>query len=338
MPKVSVLMPVYNHAEYLEESLASVLNQSYPDYEVVVVDDGSTDTTPKKLKALAAKNPQLRVLSREHAGIISALNAGIEACRGDYIARMDADDRMHPDRLALQAEYLDQNPEVAVVSSLVAGFPAGGVAEGFRIYIEWLNTLVTDADIRREIFVESPVCHPSVMLRKSILLDIGGYQDNGWAEDYDLWLRLYLKGVRFEKLSEVLVEWREYPARLTRVDSRYSVENFLRAKAHYLALGPLKGRDAVIVWGAGMMGKRLSKHLLRNGTPLTVFVDIDPKKIGSTRRGKPIIAPDDLMAWWGKYQNPALLAAVGARGARKLIRERLGQLGLREGVDWWGAA
>jgi hypothetical protein len=87
-----------------------------------------------------------------------------------------------------------------------------------------------------------------------------------------------------------------------------------------------------------MMGRRLSKQLQNNALPLVAFVDIDPKKIRRTRRGKPIIAPDDLLDWWGRYEDPALLAAVGARGARGLIRDRLVKMGLVEGQDWWGAA
>ena len=86
------------------------------------------------------------------------------------------------------------------------------------------------------------------------------------------------------------------------------------------------------------MGRRLGKQLQNNQVPLVAFVDIDPKKIGRTRRGKPIIAPDDLLEWWNRFENPALLAAVGARGARALIRARLLKMGLVEGQDWWGAA
>jgi FlaA1/EpsC-like NDP-sugar epimerase len=119
---------------------------------------------------------------------------------------------------------------------------------------------------------------------------------------------------------------------------RYSLENFLRAKAHYLARGPLFGRDAVIIWGAGMIGRRLSKHLLSEKLPLVAFIDIDPVKIGRTRRGRPIHSPDALPELWRQSTHPALLAAVGARGARHLIRQRLNEIGLREGVDWWGAA
>jgi glycosyltransferase involved in cell wall biosynthesis len=270
--------------------------------------------------------------------VIAAANTGLAACTAPFIARMDADDHARPARLEKQAAYLETHPEVTAVSSLVKAFPDEDVREGYRIYIEWLNSLVSNEDIRREMFVESPLANPSIMMRSSWFQKMGGYHDYGWPEDYDLLLRMYLAGAEFAKVPEVLLEWRDHPDRITRTDGRYSVENFLRAKAHYLARGPLKDRDAVIVWGAGMMGRRLSKQLQNNHLPLAAFVDIDPKKIGRTRRGKPIIAPDDLLDWWGRYENPALLAAVGARGARGLIRDRLVKMGFVEGQDWWGAA
>ena len=337
MPLISVLLPVYNAAHTLPEALESLRAQTLTDFEVIAVDDGSTDTTPEIL-ARFSRDSRFRSFSQPHQGILPALNAGLAACRAPYVARMDADDRAHPARLEKQAAFLDAHPEVAVTGCLVRAFPAEHVRTGFRIYLEWLNSLTTHADICREIFVESPLPHPSVMFRREWVERVGGYQERGWPEDYDLWLRLCLAGARFAKVPEVLLEWRERPDRLTRTDSRYSLENFLRAKAHYLARGPLAGRDAVIVWGAGMMGRRLSKHLLRQGAPLAAFVDIDPRKIGNTRRGRPIIAPQDLPGWWRRYENPVLLAAVGARGARQLIRQRLTRLGLVEGRDWWGVA
>ena len=131
-----------------------------------------------------------------------------------------------------------------------------------------------------------------------------------------MWLRGTLAGWRFAKLSEDLLGWRDHPSRLTREDSRYSLENFIRAKAHYLIQGLLADRETVILWGAGMHGRRLSKHLLRGGVPLTTFIDIDPKKIGRTRRGLPILAPEALPDLWEASPRPVVLAAVGARGAR----------------------
>jgi glycosyltransferase involved in cell wall biosynthesis len=338
MPAVSVLMPCYNAEAVVAEALHSLSNQTLADFEIVAVDDGSTDSTLAILQAWAREDSRMQILPRPHEGIIPALNAGLQTCRALYVARMDADDICHPERLQRQVAFLDAHPEVTLVSCQVEGFPRDTLREGFRIYIDWQNSLVSNEDICREIFVESPIAHPSVTLRKAVIEDLGGYQERGWAEDYDLWLRLYLQGARFAKIPQILLYWREYPERLTRSDGRYSLENFLRAKAYYLVRGPLTGREAVILWGAGMMGRRLSKQLQRQQAPLAAFIDIDPKKIGRTRRGLPILAPDDLLELWKRYSNPVLLAAVGARGARALIRERLEGMGLREGQDWWGVA
>jgi len=337
-PKISVLLPCYNAAETLEEALQSLACQTMTDFEVVMVNDGSQDSSLDILETWEQKDSRFRILSQPHKGIISALNSGLQACQAAYVARMDTDDRSHPQRLVSQFEFLETHPEVSVVGCLVAGFPSGQVRQGFRIYMNWLNSLVSDGEIRREIFVESPLAHPSVTFRKDVVLKVGGYQEHGWAEDYDLWLRLYLNEARFAKIPEILLEWREHPERLTRTDGRYSLENFLRAKAYYIVRGPLRDCDGLILWGAGMMGRRLSKHLLRQGAPLEAFIDIDPRKIGRTRRGLPILPPEDLEDWWTDHRHPVLLSAVGARGARRLIRERLTAEGLVEGHDWWSAA
>jgi glycosyltransferase involved in cell wall biosynthesis len=338
MPDVSILLPCYNASSTLEETLISLVNQTYTNFEVICVDDGSTDDTSLILDRWMEKDPRFVVIKMSHGGVVEAANRGLEFCRAPIVVRIDADDLCHPERLALQREYLLEHPEVTVVSSLVKGFPEEEIGEGFNLYYQWLNSLLTHEDITREIFVESPIANPSAAYRKSCFQDVGGYRDHGWPEDYDLWLRLYLAGARFEKIPEVLLEWREHPERLTHTDSRYSVENFLRAKAHYLAKGPAKGRDAVFIWGAGMTGRRLSKHLVREGVPLVAFVDVDEKKIGNTRRGKPILSSQDLLAEWNKYQDPVLFTAVRARKAGPLIRASLEELELVEGEDWWAAA
>lgn len=341
MTFVSIVMPCYNASATLDDALHSIFIQTYKEFEIIAIDDGSTDSTASILQNW---NPQdrlgakLRILNQPHAGILHALNNGISSSKGDYIARMDADDRCHPERLEKQVQMLETNPNIDVAGCLVQAFPEDLVREGFRIYIDWLNSLVTNEDIRREMFVESPLAHPSVLIRKQYLEKIGRYEEHGWPEDYDLWLRMYIQGAHFAKVPQFLLEWRESPNRLTRQDSRYSVENFLRAKAHYLVQGPLLDRDAVIIWGAGMMGRRLGKQLIRVNAPVKAFIDIDPRKIGRTRRGRPILAPEALTKEWEKYDNPVLLAAVGARGARNLIRQRLEHLGFVEGKDWWSTA
>lgn len=338
MPALSVLMPCYNAAATLDATLQSLAAQAFEDFEIVAVDDGSTDGTVLLLENWAAWEPRLKLIRRPHLGIVEALNTGLAKCRAPVVARMDADDLSSPRRFARQMEYLGQHRGIGVTACLVEGFPEERLRAGFRTYIDWLNSLVDDAEIKRERFVESPLAHPSVIFRKQVVLEAGGYQEHGWPEDYDLWLRLAEAGIRFGKVPEVLLSWRDHPTRLTRSDSRYSLENFLRAKAHYLLGGPLAGCDAIFIWGAGMHGRRLSKHLLAGGTPLVAFFDIDPKKIGRTRRGKPVLAVEDLPVEWAKWQEPVLLAAVGSRGARELIRARLGGFGLVEGQDWWATA
>ncbi len=338
MPDVSVLLPCYNAAATVQETLTSLASQTYHDFEVICVDDGSTDRTGALLGGWAQKDPRFIYIPKEHSGVVETANIGLALCRGEIIVRMDADDLCHPDRIRLQRDYLLEHPEVAVVGSLVKGFPEEAVGEGFQLYYDWLNSLVSHEDITRQIFVESPIANPCSAFWKGWIEDLGGYQDQGWPEDYDLWLRFYLAGARFAKIPQVLLEWREHPDRLTHQDPRYSLENFLRAKAHYIARGPAEGRDAVLVWGAGMTGRRLSKHLVREGLPLAAFVEVDQKKIGNTRRGKPIIGVIDLLQEWKKYQNPILLTAVRARSAAPLIKAQLDELGLEEGKDWWRSA
>ena len=331
-------MPVYNAASTLEATLDSLRAQTLSDFELVAVDDGSEDASPEILDAWRDRMPQLRPLRRPHAGLIETLNAGAAACLGQYIARMDADDVAHPERLARQVELLANNPSVSVASCLIETFGEGGVGPGMKIYEEWLNSLVTEADIGRDIFIESPIPHPSAVVRRAELAEFGGYQDHGWPEDYDLWLRYFVAGRRFAKVPQVLLSWREHPQRLTHTDSRYSVENFLRAKAHYLLRGPARERERIVVWGAGKTGRRLSKHLLRNGGRITAFVDIAANKIGRTMRGAPIVGAAELPGIWRAGPRPILLVAVASRGARALIRAELDKLRLVEGDDYWCVA
>ena len=338
MAQVSVLMPSFNAVETLSETMESLLAQSHTDFEIIIVDDGSTDQSPAILKKYARQDARIKVFFREHKGIIPALNYGLQQCSSELIARMDSDDICLPLRLEKQAHYLMENKEIALVASLIEGFPAEDIRGGFHVYIDWLNSLITDKQIKREIFVESPFAHPSVMFRKAAVDRVGAYQEHGWAEDYDLWLRMVQAEMTFAKIPEILLRWRDHAPRLTRTDSRYSLTNFLRAKAHYLVQGPLVGRDAVILWGAGMMGKRLSKQLLEMDAPLVAFIEVDQAKIGRKRRGIEIFGTGELKSIWARHQNPIVLSAVGARGARVLIRKELNSMGLIEGRDWFAAA
>jgi hypothetical protein len=165
------------------------------------------------------------------------------------------------------------------------------------------------------------------------VVELGGYREVGWPEDYDLWLRAAAAGLRFAKVPEVLLGWRDHPTRQTRTHPRYAAAAHLRCKAHFLARGPLAGRSAVL-WG-GAVASKLAALLDGEGSSVVAFVDIDPRKIGGTRRGRPVLAPEAALAL---YKDAVVVAAVGRRGARELIRAEATRLGRIEGADFLCAA
>lgn len=333
-PMTSVLLPVYNAQATVRSAVRSIQLQTLANFECIIIDDGSTDETPHILRELARGDGRLRIHRTRNRGIISALNTGIEHCSAPLIARMDGDDLCHPRRLELQADYMAVHPEVSVCSSRIAMFPRPDVRGGMWRYQEWLNGMRSHDDIVRNIFVESPIAHPSVMVRRDEIVGMGGYRECGWPEDYDLWLRYHLAGRRFAKLPHTILAWRHSESRLTFADPRYSVESFLRAKAHYLARHLHGLTRPLYLWGAGKTGARLLKHLQRAGIEITAIIDIDPRKIGSTKRGVPVAAREELPG----PHDAFVITAVGSAGARALIRQQLNEQDYMESLDFICAA
>lgn len=329
-PDVTVLMPARNAAITLPAAMRSILCQSFRGFEVVAVDDGSDDETLSVLRSFAAEDRRVRVVSIEKSGIVGALNAGLSESRGEYIARMDADDLAGRDRLRLQAAFLDAHPRTVAVGSRVRIFPRGVVRPGMAHYERWLNSVVTPSDITRDMFIESPLAHPSVMFRRREVESLGGYRDMGWPEDYDLWLRMAEAGMGIAKLPETLLFWRDGAERLSRMHGMYSPDNFRRVKAHFLDRWRLSGARKLQLWGAGRDGKAWAKLLMKTGFTVSQFVDIDIKKVGGQACGGiPVVCPADII------KGMPLLCAVGVKTARPQIREYLLADGFREPEDFF---
>ncbi len=335
-PLVSVLLPARDAAVTLAESLASLQDQTFRDWECLVLDDGSTDRTRGVAEGFAASDPRFRVFSApEPRGIIETLNEGAARARGHYLARQDADDRSLPRRLELSLDLLTANPHVDVAACRIELFPQERIRPGWRAYAEWLNRLVTPEAIAGDIYVESPLPHPTVLMPRELLASCGGYREHGWPEDYDLWLRLHVAGRHFAKPEPVLYQWRHHEGRLTHRDERYAPEAFLACKLHHLAAR--LGDSTLLVWGAGRDGSRLARALEQRRLRVEAFIDIDPRKIGRTRGTCPVISPEQL----GHRAHcpacaapPLILVAVGTKGARQLIREHLYATGWSEPEDF----
>ena len=243
-----MLLPVRDAEATIDACLDSLAGQTLGDHEVVAVDDGSRDGSTERLADWARREPRLRVLRTPRRGLVAALQLAASAARAPLVARMDADDLAHPQRLARQVERLEGDAGLDVVACAVAatgrapGEPAGA---GMLRYVEWTNGLLDHEAMACQRFVESPLVHPSVALRTAALRALGGWRDFDGPEDYDLWLRAFDAGLRFEKLPDVLLEWRDSPGRLTRSDPRYAGPRFQQLKLEALARGALAGRAAV---------------------------------------------------------------------------------------------
>lgn len=322
---MSVLLPARNASATLPEALQGMLAQrGAPPFEVICVDDASTDATPSLLAEAARRDPRVRVVHGEGRGLVAALNLGLSHCKGSLIARMDADDLVHPDRLRLQAELMESDPELGAAGSLVTcGSP------GLARLEAWLNATVTKEQCRNARFIEAPLVHPSTIFRREALAH--GWEDNGWAEDWDLLLRLVERGWQLAKVPQSLLVWRDSEHRLTRTAPAYRFEQMSRLRAHYLARGPLRGRP-FDVWGAGPSGKRLARELEAHGLRPRAFFDVDSSK--QIARGHPVLREHELPP----PGDALLLCAVGAAGAREEIRAVLERRGYREGVHFLFAA
>lgn len=328
-PRASVLLPFRDAERTLAEALDSLLAEE-GDFEVVAVDDGSTDGGADLVAERARVDARVRLIREPALGLVAALNRGLAEARAPIVVRMDADDVHHAPRIAATCAALEADASLGLVGTQVQVLSSEPPGEGLLRYVDWQNGLLDRDAHARELFVESPVCHPTFGVRTALLRELGGYRDGPFPEDYDLVLRIDARGLAIEKLGWVGLSWRHSTGRLTFRDPRYAPEAFLALKIEHLA--PLVDAAArpLVLWGAGRDGRRFARRWLAEGHALDKLVDIAPAKIGRTAYGRPIVGPEALV-------DPAagfVVACVGTSGARALIRADLERRGYVERLDF----
>jgi hypothetical protein len=208
-PLVSVVLPVWNGERYVKQTIESILAQQFSDFELVIVDDGSTDNTPSIIESFG-HDPRIRCHRQANLGLVNALNKGLELSLGKLIARIDADDYAMPERLMLQVKALVENPGVAVIGSAIRVVDENDKTLRRVSYETLANTRMADG---------CAVAHAAVMFKKDVIIRLGGYrQPFLHAEDYDLWLRVS-EIAEIRNLEEVLTVVRELASGITKTHS-----------------------------------------------------------------------------------------------------------------------
>lgn len=334
MPRVSVLIPFRDAEGTLGASIRSIARQTLRDFECVLVDDASRDGSSAIAHAAATLDPRFRVVHAAGQGLVAALERGVSACRAPLIARLDADDIAHRTRLDKQAATLETQPGWAGVGSHVRVFPRP-LSRGMARYERWLNGIRTPTDVAREAFVECPLAHPTWMLRSEPLRRLG-YRDAGWAEDYDLVLRMIAEGATLGVVPEPLVSWRDSPGRLSRTAATYEEARFVACKAHFLSRGVLAKQSDYVLWGHGPTGRALRRALEEEGRFVRTVIDVHPRRIGNEIRGARVEPPEFLARGHGDA-GPIVVSVAGS-GPRNEIRATLAAMGYRETRDFVCAA
>ena len=249
---------------------------------------------------------------------------------------MDSDDLMHSNRLSIHFEYLKRNPEIGLVSSKVkhiSNAKSNFNSQGYAEYVKWTNQILSHQQILLNQFRESPFAHPSVTYRKILIEKYGGYRNGNFPEDYELWLRWLSKGVKMEKVNQILVDWFDSKERMSRTSPRYSKDAFQKIKSIYLrtwikqTFGDSK---KITAWGCGKVAKKQATYLFENGINITSFYEVDCKKIGHDFLNAPILPIDAISG----DRDELILVLSGARSAYQKIYNFLSARKLQNGIDF----
>lgn len=278
-PLVSILVPFKNTQQFLGECLDSIINQTYKHWELLIVDDNSTDKSYNLVEEYTNKDKRIKLFKNEGSGIIDALKLAFSKSKGDYITRMDSDDIMSTIKLKTLLSNLQQYGKNHISTGLVSYFSAEGISDGYRKYEHWLNSLTTNGSNYSEIYKECVIPSPCWMIDRENLLAIDAFNSTRYPEDYDLTFRFYEANYKVIACKKVLHHWRDYGTRASRTDANYAENSFIDIKLHYFLKLNYNHSQPLVIWGAGNKGKTIAKKLIALNIPFQWVCD-NPKKIG----------------------------------------------------------
>ncbi len=328
--KVSIIMPVKNVAKYIEDCLASILNQSFEDWELVIVNDHSTDDTQDLINHFTSVDERIHCHQNEGNGIIPALQLALSHASGEFITRFDGDDIMPTDRLAVMVKALEASSPKTIVTGKVKYFSDHPISEGYQNYEHWLNERIDQNDHWDWVYRECVIASPNWMMFKKELIEIGGFNELNYPEDYDLVFRWYLNDFIVKGLNQVTLHWREHSERTSRNSTHYNQEHFFRLKMRHFAQNT-NNESNLVLWGTDTKGK-LAATILDELEIEFMWMDLTEEKKAVTLFGHKILN-------YRQIENRVdfkLLLSVFPKARQKVKLERyLNDLGLQHGQDYY---
>jgi len=276
---VSILTPFKNTAVYLEECLDSIISQSYSNWELLIVDDHSTDGSYQIVEYYATKDSRIKLYKNPGNGIIEALRFAFSQSKGEYITRMDSDDIMHPDKLKFMQNDLQELGRQYVALGLIKYFNDEGISDGYARYETWINDLTKLGTNYSEIYKECVIPSPCWMIYREDLIVCDAFNPNRYPEDYDLTFRFYKHQMKCIPSQHLLHHWRDYQSRTSRTHEHYAQNYFLDIKLNYFLELDHDPSRTLTVWGAGTKGKTIAKKLKKKKISFVWICD-NPKKVG----------------------------------------------------------
>jgi glycosyltransferase involved in cell wall biosynthesis len=329
-PLISILTPFKNTSEYLPECLDSIINQSYSNWELLIVDDHSTDESYAIVLAYAEIDKRIKLLKNNGQGIIEALRLAYSKSNGTYITRMDSDDIMHTDKLSIMSKDLQTHGKQHLALGLVNYFSKDGIGDGYAKYESWLNALTLKGQNYSDIYKECVIPSPCWMIHRDDFELCKAFTPNRYPEDYDLTFRFYKHKIQCIPTTSVLHYWRDYNTRASRTDEHYAENHFLELKIDYFLELNYDTSRPLTIWGAGQKGKKVAQLLQRRQIPFIWICD-NPKKIGKHIYDELLFNFNHLET----LENPQSLVSVANTEAQLEIKTYFKTLKMESMIDYF---
>ena len=327
---ISILMPVFNAAPFLRDCLDSIVKQSLENWELLAVDDFSTDNSKQILREFAEKDARIHVFKNNEKGIIPALRLAFSHSQGGFVTRMDADDLMPKDKLSNLHQTLLKEGVGHVITGKVAYFSDLNLGDGYKKYENWLNGLVEEQTHFEDLYRECVLPSPSWLINRSDLIKAGGFDSERYPEDYDLCFRFYEQNYKIIGIPETVHLWRDHSGRTSRNNPIYADQNYLELKLYWFSKLNGDPSYSFVIWGAGKKGKFIARYFLKHNHSFQWITD-NSKKQGINIYDQILEAPDAV----DFEEGLKILIAVATPSARKEIEDFLKEKNKQRGKDYF---